>query len=260
MSAFVAINVPSAVLNRVSRGSSSDSPLAVNPVGSGAQCDKEGSGAESTGDVVVVAAATGKKKRAGVGRSLVGRPTKRVQGLFVGDTTNKTDSSPEWCRKDDLLPARVQQARRRGRVIWSHPDHTLLGDDCSGPCVRARVDECFVAQAPACARCTSLRNPHGQCGDQPPTIAAAGSGRPGGAASRPRTNVSLRGGGICPKELEAALIALSESVSNALRALNAYQSCRHQERSELLVQPGVEGMGSQAPPDSDDRFASAEED
>ena len=151
---------------------------------------------ESTEEVVVVAAATGKRKRAGVGRSLVGRPTKRVQGLFVRDTTDKTDSSLEWCRKDDLLPARVQQAHFCGRVIRSHPNHTLLGDDCCGPCVRARVEEYFVVQAPACARCTSLRNPRGQCGDQPPTIAAAGSGRPGGAASRPRTNVSLRGGGI----------------------------------------------------------------
>ena len=151
---------------------------------------------ESTGEVVVVAAATGKKKRAGVGRSLVGRPTKRVQGLFVGDTTDKTNSSLEWCREDDLLPARVQQARRRRRVIRSHPNHTLLGDDCCGPYVSAGVDECFVAQAPACACCTSLRNLRGQCGDQPPTIAAAGSGRPGGAASRPRTNVSSRGGGI----------------------------------------------------------------
>ena len=151
---------------------------------------------ESTEEVVVVAAATGKRKRAGVGRSLVGRPTKRVQGLFVGDTTDETNSSPEWCRKDDLLPARVQQARHPGRVIWSHPDHTLLGDDRCGPCVRAEVEECFMAQAPACARCTSLRNPRGQCGDQPPTIAAAGSGRPGGAASRLRTNVSSRGGGI----------------------------------------------------------------
>ena len=178
------------------RGSSSDSPPPVNPVGSGAQCDEEGSGAESTGDVVVVAAATGKKKRAGVGRSLVGRPTKRVQGLFVGDTTDETDSSLEWCREDDLLPARVQQARRRGCVIRSHPDHMLLGDDRCGPCMRAGVDECFVAQAPACARCTSLRNPCGQCGDQPPTIDAVGSGRPGGAASRPRTNVGSRGGGI----------------------------------------------------------------
>ena len=151
---------------------------------------------ESTGEVVVVAAATGKRKWAGVGRSLVGCPTKRVQGFFVGDTTDKTDSSPEWCRKDDLLPARVQQASHRGRVIRSHPDHMLLGDDRCGPYVRAGVDECFVAQAPACARCTSLRNPRRQCGNQPLTIAAAGSGRPGGAASRLRTNVSSRGGGI----------------------------------------------------------------
>ena len=106
---------------------------------------------------MVVAAATGKRKWAGVGRSLVGRLTKRVQGLFVGDTTDETNSSPEWCREDDLLPARVQQARRCGRVIRSHPDHTLLGDDRCGPYVRAGVEECFVAQAPACVRCTSLR-------------------------------------------------------------------------------------------------------
>ena len=144
----------------------------------------------------MVAAATGKKKWAGVGRSLVGRPTKRVQSLFVGDTTDETDSSPEWCREDDLLPARVQQARRCWRVVWLHPDHTLLGDDCCGPCVKARVDECFVTQAPACACCTSLRNPCRQCGNQPPTIAAAGSGRPGGAASQLRTNVGSRDGGI----------------------------------------------------------------
>ena len=144
----------------------------------------------------MVAATTGKKKRAGVERSLVGRPTKRVQGLFVGDITNETDSSLEWCRKDDLLPARVQQACCCGYVIQSHPDHTLLGDDCCGPYVGARVDECFVAQAPACAHCTSLRNPRGQYGNHPLIIAAVGSGRHGGTALRPRANVSSRGGGI----------------------------------------------------------------
>ena len=144
----------------------------------------------------MVAAATGKKKRAGVGRSLVGHLTKRVQGLFVGDTTDETDSSLEWCCEDNLLPARVQQACRHGRVIRLHPDHTLLGDDHCGPYIRAGDDECFVAQAPACACCTSLRNPRGQCGNHPPTIAAAESGRPGGAALRTCTNGGSRGGGI----------------------------------------------------------------
>ncbi|KAA6411115.1 MAG: hypothetical protein FRX48_05427 [Lasallia pustulata] len=107
MSKFVAINAPPATFARASRGSSSELTPPAKPVGSRVPCDKEGSGTESTGEVVVVAAATGKRKRAGVGRSLVGCPTKRVQGLFVGDTTDETDSSPEWCRKDDLLPARA---------------------------------------------------------------------------------------------------------------------------------------------------------
>ncbi|SLM36047.1 Retrotransposon gag domain [Lasallia pustulata] len=225
-----AINVPSAVLNRALRGSSSDSPPLVNPVGSGAQCDEEGSGAESTGDVVVVAAATGKKKRAGVGRSLVGRPTKRVQGLFVGDTTDETNSSPEWCREDDLLPARVQQARHRGHVIRLHPDHTLLWPVPVAPHSATLVGSAAISLRPSL----------------PQDL--------GGLVALPRDRAPI------PEELEAALVALSESVSNALRALNAYRSCRRQERLELLVQPGIEGVGSQAPPDSDDRFASAEED
>ena len=178
------------------RGSSSDSPPLIKLVGSGVQCDEEGSGTESTGEVVVVAAATGKRKRAGVGRSLVDCLTKRVQGLFIEDTTDKTDSSPAGCREDDLLLAHVRQAHHCGRVIWSHSNHTLLGDDRCGPCVRAGVDECFVAQAPACACCTLLRNPHRQYGNHPLTIAAAESGRPGGAALQMCTNGGSRGGGI----------------------------------------------------------------
>ena len=62
----------------------------------------------------------------------------------------------------------LTQACHYGRVIWAHPEHTLLGDDHCGPCVRARAEECFVAQAPACVCCTSLRNPRGQYDDHPP--------------------------------------------------------------------------------------------
>ena len=63
-----------------------------------------------------------------------------------------------------------------------------------------------------------------------------------------------------PEELETALVALSESVANALRALDNFRSCRRQERSELLVVQSVEGVGFEAPSGSDEEFVSAEED
>ena len=111
------------------------------------------------------------------------RRSKRAQRLPTEDASNSGDACPEWCRDDKLLPAHTQQARCRGCVIWAQPNHTLSGGSRYGAYVRAGVDECFVMQALACAHCTSLRNPRGQCQAEPPAIAALDSGSPGVIAS-----------------------------------------------------------------------------
>ena len=147
------------------------------PISLRAQCNEEGSGSESVGDFVVVDT-SGKRRRNGVGAP-PRRRSKRAQCLPTGDASDSGDTCPEWCRDDESLPARAQQAGCRGRVIWAQPNHTLSGGSCCGACVRAGVDECFVVQALACARCRSLRNPRGQCKAEPPAIAALDSGSPG---------------------------------------------------------------------------------
>ena len=107
---------------------------------------------------MVVATGTGKRKGNGVDILPCGR-SKRAQRLPTEDASNSGNACPKWCRDNGSLPARAQQACCCGRVIWAQPNHTLSGGSCCGACVRAGVDECFVAQALACARCTSLRNP-----------------------------------------------------------------------------------------------------
>ena len=140
---------------------------------------------------------TSRKRR---GDGVVSRPARRSKrarrDIFSDDVSDVGSLCPVWCRDDASLPVRVQQAHRRGRVIWETPSHTLLGIARCGPCRRAGVDQCFVGQAnPACARCTSLRNPRGQCTAEPPTTTALASGR-SGVVSRARAYGGKRGGGI----------------------------------------------------------------
>ena len=138
---------------------------------------------------------TSRKRRGSrVVQRSVRRP-KRARRLPSSDVSDR-GSCPVWCRDDTSLPARVQQGHRRGRVIWENPSHTLSGTARCGPCRRAGVDQCFVSQAhPACARCTSLRNPRGQCTAEPPTITAPTSGRSGVVVPRARVYGGRRGGG-----------------------------------------------------------------
>ena len=171
-----------------------DLPLLSKPVGLCAQCDEEGSGASlSTGELVVVNTS---RKRWGsrvVQRSV--QRLKRARRLPSSDVSDR-GSCPVWCRDDTSLPARVQQGHRCGHVIWENPSHMLLGTACCGPCRRAGVDQCFMLQAhPACARCTSLHNPHGQCTVEPSTITALTSGRSGVVVPRTHVYGGRRGGG-----------------------------------------------------------------
>ena len=121
--------------------------------------------------------------------------SKRAQRLPTEDASNSGDVCPEWCCNDKLLPACKQQARHCKCVIWVQPDHTLLGGSCCGPCARARVDQCFVTQALACACYTSLRNPRRQCQAEPPAIAAPDSGSPGVVVPPAHPYGDLRGMG-----------------------------------------------------------------
>ena len=86
------------------------------PVGLRAQCDKEGSGSESTGEFVVVATSTRKGKGNGVGKEPV-RRSKRARHLPLHDASNGGDTCPEWCHSDSSLPVRMQQARCHRRAI-----------------------------------------------------------------------------------------------------------------------------------------------
>ncbi|KAA6412476.1 MAG: hypothetical protein FRX48_03467 [Lasallia pustulata] len=70
----------------------------------------------------------------------------------------------------------------------------------------------------------------------------------------PPTDCGLCSHSLSPKKLETALVALLESVANALRILNDFYSCCCQERSELLVVQSVEGLGSEAPSGSNKEF------
>ena len=144
---------------------------------------------------MVVDTTARKRKGNGVGKEPVWR-SKRARRLPLDDTSDGGDSCPEWCRGDNNLPALIQQARHRGRAIWAQPNRTLSGGSCCGACVRAGADECFVAQTPVCARCTSLRNPHGQCLAEPPASATPDSGSPGVVAAQAATYSGLGGMGM----------------------------------------------------------------
>ena len=89
-----------------------------------------------------------------------------VGNFVVVDTSGK--------RRGDGGGAPPRQRSKRAQ-----PNHTLLGGSRCSACARAGVNKCFVAQASACACCTSLRNPRGQCQAEPPAIAAPDSGSPG---------------------------------------------------------------------------------
>ncbi|KAA6412953.1 MAG: hypothetical protein FRX49_13752, partial [Trebouxia sp. A1-2] len=63
MSVFTAINIPRlSNLSSAAAGNGGDPPPPSKPVGLRAQCNKEGSGSESTGEFVVVATTTKKRK------------------------------------------------------------------------------------------------------------------------------------------------------------------------------------------------------
>ena len=107
------------------------------------------------------------------------RRSKRAQRLPTEDASNSGNACPKWCCNDKSLLARTQQACCCGRVIWAQSNYTLSGGSCYSTCIRAGIDECSVVQALACACCTSLQNPCGQCQAEPPAIAAPDSGSPG---------------------------------------------------------------------------------
>ena len=134
-----------------------------------------------------------KRKGNGVGKEPIWR-WKRAWRLLLDDACDGGDTCPEWYRDDGSLPARMQQACRCRHVIWAQPNHTLLGGSCCGACIRARVDQCFVMQALACAYCISLRNPRGQCLAEPPAIATLDSGSPGIVVPHAHTYDGSRGG------------------------------------------------------------------
>ena len=87
----------------------------------------------------------------------------------------------------------MQQAHHHGCAIWAQPNHTLLGGSYCSIYVRARADQCFVAQTPVCARCTSLRSLRGQCLAEPPAIATPDSGSPGVFVPQATTYGGLKG-------------------------------------------------------------------
>ena len=130
----------------------------------------------------MVATTARKRKGNGVGKQPV-RRSKRARRPPLDDASDADNSCPEWCRGDNNLPARMQQACRRGRAIWAQPNRTLSGGSCCGACVRAGADECFVMQTPVCACCTSLCNLRGQCLAEPPASATPDSGSPGVVAA-----------------------------------------------------------------------------
>ncbi|SLM34731.1 hypothetical protein LPUS_03662 [Lasallia pustulata] len=235
---FTAINVPP-VLNftAAAAGNGGDPPPTKKPIGLRAQCNEEGSGSESVGDFVVVDT-SGKRRGNGVGAP-PRRRSKRAQRLLTEDASNSGDACPEWCRNDELLPAHAQQARRRGRVIWAQPNHTLSGGSRCGAYVRAGVDECFVVQASACAHYTSLRNPRGQCQAEPPAIAAPDSGSPGVVVLPAH---DARGMGTRPEELVAAMA-----------------SCRRHENIKFNERRHIEEMGLEALLDGKDGSGTAGE-
>ncbi|SLM36395.1 reverse partial [Lasallia pustulata] len=289
MSVFTAVNIPcvSDFSSAAAAGNSGDPPPPGKPVGPRAQCDKEGSGSGSTGEFVVVAITARKRKGNGVGKQPV-RHSKRARRPPLGDASDGDNSCPEWCRSNDNLPARMQQARRRGRAIWAQPICTLLGGSRCGACVRAGADKCFVAQTLVCARCTSLRNPREQCLAEPPASATPDSGSPGvvapraatyggsggmGTRSRPSTRPSPpcplpattgtirepRSRSSTPEELVATMAVLPESTAHALRILNAHQSCRRHENIEFNERRRIEEMGSEASSDGEDGSGTAGE-
>ena len=175
-------------------GNGGNPPPPNKPVGLRAQCNKEGTGSESTGEFVVVNTTARKRKGDGVGKEPVQR-LKRARRLPLDDTSDRGDSCPKWCRDDNSLPAHMRQAHRCGHAIWAQPNRTLLGGSCCSACVRAGADKCFVAQTLVCARCTSLCNPRGQCLAEPIASATPDSGSPGVVAPRVATYGGSRGMG-----------------------------------------------------------------
>ncbi|KAA6411806.1 MAG: hypothetical protein FRX48_03956 [Lasallia pustulata] len=263
---FTAINIAPGLSDfaAAAAGNCGDPPPTKKPIGLRAQCDKEGSGSESGGDFVVVNT-SGKRRGNRVGAHQC-RHSKRAQRLLTEDASDSGDVCPEWCCDDESLPAYAQQARRCGHVIWAQPDHTLSG-------------------ASACACCTSLWNPRGQCQAEPPAIAAPDSGSPGvvvppahnargmGTRSWPLHQQSLpcpspattgtlyvpRSRSLTPEELVAAMAVLPESTAHALRLLNAHQSCRRHEYIEFIERHRIEEMGLEASSDGEDGSGTAGE-
>ena len=75
-------------------GNGGNPPLPGKPVGLQAQCDKEGSGLELTGEFVVVVTTTRKRKGNGVGKKPV-RRSKRARRLPLDDASDGGDSCPK---------------------------------------------------------------------------------------------------------------------------------------------------------------------
>ena len=105
-------------LSSATTGNSGNPPPPGKPVGLRAQYDKEGSGSELTGEFMVVTTNTRKCKGNGVGKEPVWR-SKRARHLPLDDASDGGDTCPKWCRGDNSLPARMQQARCHGRAIWA---------------------------------------------------------------------------------------------------------------------------------------------
>ncbi|KAA6412680.1 MAG: hypothetical protein FRX48_03672 [Lasallia pustulata] len=222
MSVFTAVNIPRLLdfSSAAAAGNGGDPPPPNKPVSLQAQCDKEGTGSKSTGEFVVVNTTARKRKGNGVGKEPV-RRSKRARRLPLDDASNRGDSCPKWCRGDNNLPARMQQARCRGCAIWTQSNCTLSGGSRCGACVRAGADKCFVAQTPFPTFNSAVSAPPPACHHWHP-------------ASAPQLLLNLI----------AAMAVLLESTAHALRILNTHQSCHRHENIEFNERRRIEEMGS----------------
>ncbi|KAA6406672.1 MAG: hypothetical protein FRX48_09604 [Lasallia pustulata] len=104
MSVFTAVNIPRLLdfSSAAAAGNGGNPPPPGKPVNLWAQCDKEGAGLELTGEFVVVATTTRKKKGNGAGKEPV-RRSKRARRLPLDNASDGGDSCPEWCHASGYL-------------------------------------------------------------------------------------------------------------------------------------------------------------
>ncbi|KAA6408564.1 MAG: atp-dependent dna helicase pif1 [Lasallia pustulata] len=246
VSVFTAVNIPRVLdfSSAAAAGNGGDPPLPSKPVGLWAQCNEEGAGSELTGEFVVVDTTTRKRKGNGVRKEPV-RRSKRARRLLLDDASDRGDSCPEWCRGNDNLPARMQQARRHGRAIWAQPNQPPASAtlDSGSPGVVAAPAATYGGSGGMGTRSQPSTQP------SPPRPLPATTG----TLRAPRCRSST------PEELVAAMAVLPESTAHALRILNAHQSCRRHENIEFNEWRRIEEMGSEASSDGEDGLGTAGE-